>query len=170
MIGLENHHGDRQKKKTVPWLSSSRSDWHVYSAVANQRQPQYTYNVLQRRCQPRPTIKYVYFRGGGGGWGKCNQSISLQQQQAFFSMVVIPFAIIHLPEKRQHTTISTRQKENANAKEKPNCTFAHTPPSKTHCKRNGAITSWHDVHSIRKQRPNDASVNDIIVITVRHCA
>ena len=38
-----------------------------YSVVAHQRQPQYTYNVLQRRCQPRPTIKYlVYFNGGGG--------------------------------------------------------------------------------------------------------
>ena len=31
-----------------------------YSIVANQRQPQYTYNVLQRRCQPRPTILYIY--------------------------------------------------------------------------------------------------------------
>ena len=30
---------NKTKKKTVPWLSSSRSDWHV----------------LQRRCQPTPT-------------------------------------------------------------------------------------------------------------------
>ena len=41
---LDNHHGDRpKKKKTVPWLSSSRSDWHV----------------LQRRCQPTPTPIYI---------------------------------------------------------------------------------------------------------------
>ena len=36
----------------------------LYSVVANQRQPQYTHNVLQRRCQPRPTTT-VDFKGGG---------------------------------------------------------------------------------------------------------
>ena len=43
-----NHHGDRKKKtktKTVPWLSSSRSDWHV----------------LQHRCQPTPTPAYMKY-------------------------------------------------------------------------------------------------------------
>ena len=65
MIQLDNHHRDRQNenKKTVPWLSSSRSDWHVLRVMANQRQPQYTHNVLQRRFQPNPTI-ILYF-----GWG-----------------------------------------------------------------------------------------------------
>ena len=37
----------------------------VYSIVANQRQPQYTYSVLQPRCQQRPTI--IYIKGGSEG-------------------------------------------------------------------------------------------------------
>ena len=48
-----------------------------YSVVTNQRQPQYTFNVLQRRCQPRPTIVCIYFkrgRGGGGGRKKRKES------------------------------------------------------------------------------------------------
>ena len=36
-------------------LFSSRSDWRVDSVLANQRQPQHTYNILQRRCKQRPT-------------------------------------------------------------------------------------------------------------------
>ena len=40
-------------------LVSPRSDWvGVYGVMSNQRQPQYTYNGLQRRCQPRPPIIY----------------------------------------------------------------------------------------------------------------
>ena len=39
-----------------------------YSVGANQRQLQYTYNVLHPQCQPRPNIVYILFclRGGGG--------------------------------------------------------------------------------------------------------
>ena len=43
---LDNHHGNRKKKtkkKTVPWLYSSRSDWHA----------------LHRRGQPTPTPIYI---------------------------------------------------------------------------------------------------------------
>ena len=40
-----------------------------YNVVVNQRQPQYTYNVLQRRCQPRPTIICIFYGGGRGGGG-----------------------------------------------------------------------------------------------------
>ena len=55
-----------KNKKTVLWLSSSRSGWGMfYTVVADQRQPQYTHNGLQRRCQPRPTILYIK-RGGRG--------------------------------------------------------------------------------------------------------
>ena len=49
---LDNHYGDRKKrnKKTVPWLSSSRSDWHV----------------LQRPCQPNanPNIHEMFYSVG----------------------------------------------------------------------------------------------------------
>ena len=72
---LDNHHGDRQKKnkKRHPGCLAHAVTGMFYSVVANQCQPQYTYNVLQRRCQPRPTIVYVvyilgelWFRGGRG--------------------------------------------------------------------------------------------------------
>ena len=43
MIYFDNHHGDRKKQKTVPWLSSPRSGLHV----------------LQLRCQPTPTPIYI---------------------------------------------------------------------------------------------------------------
>ena len=47
---------ETENKRTVPWLSSPCSVIDMFcSVVADQRQPQYTCNVLQRRCQPRPT-------------------------------------------------------------------------------------------------------------------
>ena len=66
MIQLDNHPGDRPSPpqiKTVPWLSSSRSDRHVL-----QRCCQPTPTPVQRRCQPRLTILvlHMYFRGGEG--------------------------------------------------------------------------------------------------------
>ena len=47
MIEIDNHHyGRHEKKTTVPWFSSSRTDWHI----------------LQRSCQPTPTpIHILYF-------------------------------------------------------------------------------------------------------------
>ena len=67
MIQLGKHHCDRQKeteKKRYPGCLA-----HAVigmGVVANQRQPQYTYNVLQRGCQPRPTTIYVHCEGGEG--------------------------------------------------------------------------------------------------------
>ena len=41
-----------------------------YSVVANQRQPQHAFSVLQRRRQPRQTIViYIYVLSGGGAGG-----------------------------------------------------------------------------------------------------
>ena len=74
---LDNHQGDRQKqkqkqqKKRHAGCLSHAVIGMFYSVVANQRQPQYTYNVLQHRRQPRPTINInMIYRGGGasGGW------------------------------------------------------------------------------------------------------
>ena len=60
----------KNKQKTAPWLSSSHAVIGMfYGVVASQRQPQYTCNVLQRRCQPRPTIIYIEGKGGGGREG-----------------------------------------------------------------------------------------------------
>ena len=57
MIQLDNYHGDRQKKKRYAGCLVHAVTGMFYSIVANQRRPQqYTYHVLQRRCQPRPTI------------------------------------------------------------------------------------------------------------------
>ena len=53
------------QKKTVPWLNLAPAVTGMfYSVSANQRQPQYTYNVSQRRRQPRLTI--IYLLNGGG--------------------------------------------------------------------------------------------------------
>ena len=63
---LHNHPGNRQEKKTVPCGCLAHAVIGMfYSVFANQRQPQYTYNVLQRRCQRRPTL-YIA-KGAGGG-------------------------------------------------------------------------------------------------------
>ena len=75
---LDNHPGDRQKtnKQKIPWLSISRSDWHV----------------LQRRCQPTPTPiyiwcfsasvpteanYYIYTYSGGQAWGGTHVLLAL---------------------------------------------------------------------------------------------
>ena len=55
----------RKTKKRYPGCLAHAVTGMFYSVVANQRQPRYTYNVLQRRCQPRPTIICIYFNGGG---------------------------------------------------------------------------------------------------------
>ena len=42
----------------------------IYSVVANHRQPHITYNVIQRRYQPRAAITYevyTYIKGEMGG-------------------------------------------------------------------------------------------------------
>ena len=71
LLQLDNHHGDRQKtkqKKTYPGCLAHAVISMIYSVVANQRQPQYTFNASQSRCQPRPTI--IYISRGGGCWGR----------------------------------------------------------------------------------------------------
>ena len=56
----------KTEKKRYPGCLAHAVTGMVYNAVANQHQPRYTYNVLQRRCQPRPVIIYIYVRGGKG--------------------------------------------------------------------------------------------------------
>ena len=79
-IQLDNHHGDRQldnhhddrqekKKKRYPACLVHAVIRMFYSVVTNQRQPQYTCYILQRRCQPRSTIIRIFLRGAGGGAG-----------------------------------------------------------------------------------------------------
>ena len=54
----------QKQKKRYPGCLAHAVIGMFNSAVANQRQPQHTHNVLQRRCQPRLTIIYIiYFRG-----------------------------------------------------------------------------------------------------------
>ena len=53
------------KKKRYPACLVHAVIGMFYSIVASQRQPQYTHNVLQRRCQPRPTTMYMFLRGEG---------------------------------------------------------------------------------------------------------
>ena len=71
MISLGNHPGDRQKNKTKQNKNGTlvclahAANGMLYSAVANQRQPQYTSNVVRRRCQTRPTIISIFYGGGG---------------------------------------------------------------------------------------------------------
>ena len=63
---LDNHHGDREKKKNVPWLSTTPGclahavNAMLYSAVANQRQPQLSIHKRFSASvpKPRPTIQY----------------------------------------------------------------------------------------------------------------
>ena len=55
------------KKKRYPGCLAHAVLGMFYSVVANQRQPQYTYNVLQRRCQPRPTVICILDGGAGEG-------------------------------------------------------------------------------------------------------
>ena len=52
-----------KRKKRYPACLAYAVIGMFYSVIANQRQPQYTYNVLQRRYQPRPPILYI-LRGG----------------------------------------------------------------------------------------------------------
>ena len=60
----------RKKKKTrYPACLVHAVIRMFYSVVANQRQPQYTCNILQRWCQPRSTIIRIFLRGAGGGGG-----------------------------------------------------------------------------------------------------
>ena len=74
---IDNHHGDRQKKtkKRYPGCLANAMNGLFYGVVANQRQPQYTYNVIQRRCQPRPTtIPGMHIlRGGSPYISGCNE-------------------------------------------------------------------------------------------------
>ena len=55
----------KKQRKTVPWLSSSRSNWHVLQSRCQPTLIPNTYNVLERRCQPRPTIIYLHIKGFG---------------------------------------------------------------------------------------------------------
>ena len=55
------------KKNGYPGCLAHAVTNMFYGVVANQRQPHYTCNVLQRRCQPRPTIMFIYILGAGGG-------------------------------------------------------------------------------------------------------
>ena len=75
MIYLDKHHDDHPiKQKRYPGCLAHPVIGMVYSVVANLRQPQNTYNVLQRRCQPRPTIICTgCVLGGGGGDGAAGQ-------------------------------------------------------------------------------------------------
>ena len=61
----------KKKKKKVPWLSSSRSDWHVFSVVANQRQPQYIHNCFTAASVPTEANYYMYIFNGGGVLSLC---------------------------------------------------------------------------------------------------
>ena len=62
---LDSHHGDRQKiKKNVPWLSSLRSDWHVYTSLPTNANPNIHvmfYSVGANRGQ----LLHIYSSGGG---------------------------------------------------------------------------------------------------------
>ena len=52
---------NKNKKKRHPGcLAHAAIGIFFHSVVGNQRQRQYTYNVLQRRCQPRPTIICIF--------------------------------------------------------------------------------------------------------------
>ena len=65
-IKLDKHHDDRQQKakqnktKRYPGCLAHAVIGVFYSVAANQRQPQYILNALQRRCQLRSTIIYIY--------------------------------------------------------------------------------------------------------------
>ena len=52
------------KKKWYPGCLAHAVNGMFYSVVVNQRQPQCTYNVLQRRCQPRSSITCIFYGGG----------------------------------------------------------------------------------------------------------
>ena len=86
MILLDNHPGDRQKDKAktkrYPGCLAHAAIGMFYSVVTDQCQPQYTYNVLQRRCQPRLTIKYIYiyiylFFGGAYSFVACLSHLTI---------------------------------------------------------------------------------------------
>ena len=88
---LDNHHhGDRQKnKKTVSWLSSSRGDQRVYSVVANHLRPQYTYDVLQRKCQPKPTnIITRTYNSAGAGFGHIHDVTLCTRRRRFHPTLI----------------------------------------------------------------------------------
>ena len=58
----------QKNNKRYPGCLSHAVIGMFYSVVANQSQPQYTLNVLQRQCLPRPTIIFFVlgWRGEGG--------------------------------------------------------------------------------------------------------
>ena len=64
----------KTKKKRCPGCLAHAVIGMFYSVVANQCQPLYTYNVLQRRCQPRPAIICIFQRKGGGHTNPCATS------------------------------------------------------------------------------------------------
>ena len=55
-----------KKQKKYPGCLAYAVNSMFYSVVANQRQPGYACNVLQRRFQPRPTIICIFYGGVGG--------------------------------------------------------------------------------------------------------
>ena len=76
IIDLDNHHSNRQKgKKRYPGCLARVVIGMFYSVVASQLQPIYKYNILQRRCQTRPTTIYILRGGIGGGGGGEGRSV-----------------------------------------------------------------------------------------------
>ena len=57
----------KKKKNRYPGCLAHAVIGMFSSVVANQRQPQHTYNVLQRRCQPRPTVTCICYGASVGG-------------------------------------------------------------------------------------------------------